>query len=48
MCLYSTRRIEAGEELLFDYVSAFGESSLKHGTFEHIFKKKRAAAAGGR
>ena len=48
MCFYSTRRIEAGEELLFDYVGAFGENALEQGTFEKIFKKKRTAAGGGR
>ena len=32
----SARDIRAGEELLFDYVNAFGEGALEQGVFEQI------------
>ena len=36
MCFFATRDIRAGEELLFDYVNAFGEGALEQGVFEQI------------
>ncbi len=36
MCFYATKDIKRGEELLFDYVNAFGEDALEQGTFDKI------------
>ena len=41
MCFYATRNIKKGEELLFDYVSAFGEDALEQGTFDKIGRRQR-------
>ena len=36
MCFYAVRDIKKGEELLFDYINAFGTNALDQGTFEKL------------
>lgn len=42
ICLFSLRRIEAGEELTFDYVNQLGEDSLEKSTVETVDNKGSA------
>ena len=40
MCFYAVKDIKKGEELLFDYVNAFGEDALEQGTFDKIGRRR--------
>ena len=48
MCFFATSDILEGEELMFDYVGAFGEGALDQGTFEEIFGRKKTSGTNGR
>ena len=43
MCFYASKDIKQGEELLFDYVRAFGKDALEQGTFDKISGRRRLA-----